>query len=84
MYAVSGTGGVSKTDEFFEKLQTAFDPPSIFGKSSCKSFIQFRAQKSTTNPEHRWAGGGVKVLNFPLFCLKKLFFFALKNSLFVS
>ena len=32
MYAVSGTGGVSKTDEFFEKLQTAFDPPLHFRK----------------------------------------------------
>ena len=45
MYAGSGTGGVSKSVEFLEKLQTAFDPP-IFGKSSCKSFIQFRAQKN--------------------------------------
>ena len=88
MYAGSGTGGVSKSVEFLEKLQTAFDPP-IFGTSSCKSFIQFRAQKnlfkgpkSTTNPE-QIPGGGVKVLKFPLFCLKKLFF-CLKNSLFVS
>ena len=31
-----GKGGVSKTDEFLEKFQTAFDPPPlIFGKSYC-------------------------------------------------
>ena len=27
------TDGVSKTDEFSEKFQTAIDPPLIFGKS---------------------------------------------------
>ena len=30
-----GKDGVSKTDEFSEKFQTAFDPPLIFGKSCC-------------------------------------------------
>ena len=31
-----GKDGVSKTDEFSEKFQTAFDPPPlIFGKSCC-------------------------------------------------
>ena len=30
-----GTGGCTKTDEFSEKFQTAFDAPLIFGKSCC-------------------------------------------------
>ena len=30
-----GTDGDTKTDEFSEKFQTAFDPPLIFGKSYC-------------------------------------------------
>ena len=30
-----GTGGPTKTDEFSEKFQTAYDPPLIFGKSYC-------------------------------------------------
>ena len=30
-----GTDGPTKTDEFSEKFQTAFDPPLIFGKSYC-------------------------------------------------
>ena len=33
-----GTGGASKTDELFEKFQTALDPPLIFGKSDCNLF----------------------------------------------
>ena len=34
-----GTGGGTKTDEFSEKFQRAFDPPSlIFGNLYCKSF----------------------------------------------
>ena len=30
-----GTGDGTKTDEFSEKFQTAFDPPLIFGKLYC-------------------------------------------------
>jgi len=30
-----GTGGPTKMDEFSEKIQTAFDPPLIFGKLFC-------------------------------------------------
>ena len=30
-----GTPGPTKTDEFSEKFETAFDPPLIFGKSYC-------------------------------------------------
>ena len=33
-----GTGHVSKSDEFSEQFQTAFDPPLIFGKLHCKVF----------------------------------------------
>ena len=36
-----GTGGGTKTDEFSEKFQRAFDPPSlIFGNLYCKSFSE--------------------------------------------
>ena len=34
-----GKSGVTKSDEFLEKFQTAFDPPLIFGKLCCKFFI---------------------------------------------
>ena len=38
-YVFLGKGGASKTDEFLEKFQTAFDPPPlIFGKS-CYAFF---------------------------------------------
>ena len=30
-----GKGNPTKTDEFSDKFQTAFDPPLIFGKSYC-------------------------------------------------
>ena len=35
--SVTGLGrdGHTKTDDFLEKFQTAFDPPFIFGKSCC-------------------------------------------------
>ena len=39
------TGGVSKTDEFSEKLQIAFDTPPHFPKIPCCIFVQF-AQKA--------------------------------------
>ena len=32
---------ISKTDEFSEKFQTAFDPPLILGKSYCNFFPEF-------------------------------------------
>ena len=36
MQLLKGTDGVTKTDKFSEKFQTAFDPPPlIFGKSYC-------------------------------------------------
>ena len=38
----------SKTDEFSEKFQTAFDPPPlIFGKSYCKFFPKFMTEVSS-------------------------------------
>ena len=39
-----GTGNDTKTDEFLEKFQTAFDPPLIIGKSCC-NFFKLHAQK---------------------------------------
>ena len=43
----SGTGQGTKTDEFSEKFQTAFDPPPlIFGKSYCKFHFDFMLKKS--------------------------------------
>ena len=37
---LTGKGGNTKSDEFLEKFQTAFDPPHlIFGKLCCKFFI---------------------------------------------
>ena len=36
-----GKGGYTKTDEFLEKFQTAFDPPLIFGKSCCAFFPEY-------------------------------------------
>ena len=39
----------SKTDEFSEKFQTAFDPPPlIFGKSCCRFFKQLYSLKNHT------------------------------------
>ena len=39
-FPLIGTGGGTKTDDFLEKFQTAFDPPPlIFGKLYCKFFI---------------------------------------------
>ena len=34
-----GKGDATKSDDFLEKFQTAFDPPLIFGKLYCKFFI---------------------------------------------
>ena len=37
---LTGKGGNTKSDEFLEKFQTAFDlPPLIFGKSYCNFFV---------------------------------------------
>ena len=35
-----GKGGATKSDEFSEKFQTAFDPPLIFGKLYCNFFSE--------------------------------------------
>ena len=44
-----GTHSPSKTDEFSEKFQTAFDPPPplIFGKLYCNFFLKFRTEVSS-------------------------------------
>ena len=34
-----GKGSATKSDDFLEKYQTAFDPPLIFGKLCCNFFI---------------------------------------------
>ena len=43
-----GTGDDTKTDEFSEEFQTAFDffPPPTFSENHVANFIQFHAQKS--------------------------------------
>ena len=47
VFAILGMPCTSKTDEFLEKLQTAFDPPPlIFGKSYCNFFFKVHAQKA--------------------------------------
>ena len=33
---IKGKDPATKSDEFLEKIQTAFDPPLIFGKLYCK------------------------------------------------
>ena len=41
-YPDLGKGGISKSDEFLEKFQTAFDPPPlIFEKSCCAFFPEY-------------------------------------------
>ena len=46
---VLGKHPPSKTDEFSEKFQTAFDPPPlIFGKSYCGFFIRLYSLKNHT------------------------------------
>ena len=43
---LTGKGGNTKSDEFLEKFQTAFDlPPLIFGKSYCNFFFNFMLKK---------------------------------------
>ena len=46
---VLGTHSPSKTDEFSEKFQTAFDPPHplIFGKLCCNFFPKFMTEVSS-------------------------------------
>ena len=34
-----GKGQATKSDDFLEKFQMAYDPPLIFGKLCCKFFI---------------------------------------------
>ena len=41
-----GTGHVTKSDEFLEKFQTAFDPPPRFRKLYCNSFLGKRPKKA--------------------------------------
>ena len=36
-----GKGGATKSGDFLEKYQTAFDPPLIFGKLCCNFFIVY-------------------------------------------
>ena len=36
---VLGKDPATKSDDFLEKFQTAFDPPLIFGKLYCKFFV---------------------------------------------
>ena len=48
MGANLGKHPLSKTDEFSEKFQTAFDPPLIFGKSCCGFFIMLYSLKNHT------------------------------------
>ena len=46
-----GTGDATKTDEFSEKFQMAFDPPPHFRKIMLQSFsgkAQFQGPKSAT------------------------------------
>ena len=52
----------SKTDEFSEKFQTAFDPPLIFGKSYCKFFSKFMTEVSSISRVSGWVRGGVQSL----------------------
>ena len=47
-WSVLGTIGVSKTDEFFEKFQSAFDPPPppSFVENHFANVFQFHAHKA--------------------------------------
>ena len=42
-----GKDGPTKTDEFLEKFQTAFDPPPlIFGKTCCAFFPEYMTEEA--------------------------------------
>ena len=46
-----GTGQATKTDDFWEKFQMAFDPPFIFGKFCCNFFEKHWGKSATiSNP----------------------------------
>ena len=48
-FICKGTDGVTKTDEFSEKLQTAFDPPPSFSENHIVDFSRIHDQITVSN-----------------------------------
>ena len=45
-FARKGKGQTTKTDEFSDKFQTAFEPPLIFRKIILQNFVRKRLKKA--------------------------------------
>ena len=62
-----GTGGVSKTDEFLEKFQMAFDPPPSFSENH----VRFSRQNCDKSVYVQYGGTVVYyMILFPMRCMQ--------------